>query len=117
MIAYECPSAPGALNCTDCGTAPLQSDHSRQKSLNLFGGAVWTAVLVIDRWLPLVGEGVAAGMPQHVGWALSSRPAAAAARSIIWARPAVVNGEQRSLNMKGDDGLARLAQVPQLVPP
>jgi hypothetical protein len=41
-----------------------------------------------------------------MGWALSSRPALAAARSIIRAKPAVVNGEPRSLtNTKGDDGL------------
>jgi hypothetical protein len=41
------------------------------------------------------------------GWALSSRPAPAA-RSIIRAKPAVVNGEPRSLTKtKGDDGLSR----------
>jgi hypothetical protein len=60
----------------------------------------------------LVGEGVAAGVPQACrsmwGCALSSRPAPAAARSIMRAKPAVVNGEPRSLtNTKGDDGLSR----------
>jgi hypothetical protein len=51
--------------------------HSRQKSLNRFGAsAVYTAVLVIDRWpsrpwiarvcVPLVGECVTAGVAQHV---------------------------------------------------
>jgi hypothetical protein len=47
--------------------------------------------------VPPVGKRIAAGVPQHVGMALSSIPAPAAARSIIPAKPAVVNGEPRSL--------------------
>jgi hypothetical protein len=51
------------------------------------------------------------------GWNVTTT-AAAAARSIIRARPAVVNGEQRSLtNTKGDDGLSRWVRGPQLVAP
>jgi DNA-directed RNA polymerase specialized sigma24 family protein len=42
------------------------------------------------------------------GWAFSSKPAPAAARSIIRARPAAVNGDPRSLTKtKGDAGLSR----------
>jgi hypothetical protein len=42
------------------------------------------------------------------GWAFSSRPAADAARSIMRASPAVVNGDPRSLTKtKGDAGLSR----------
>jgi hypothetical protein len=54
-------------------------------------------------------KGVAAGVAQRVGVeALSSRPAPAAARSILWASPAVVNGEPRSLTKtKGENGLSR----------
>jgi hypothetical protein len=57
--------------------------------------------------VPLVGERVA-GVRSMCGCALSSSPATAAARSIIRAKPAVVNGEPRSLTKtKGEDGLYR----------
>jgi hypothetical protein len=42
------------------------------------------------------------------GWALSSRPALAEARSIMRAKPAVVNGDPRSLTKtKGEAGFSR----------
>jgi hypothetical protein len=44
--------------------------------------------------VPLFGERIAAGVAR---WDLSSRPASAAARSIMRAKPAVVKGEPRSL--------------------
>jgi hypothetical protein len=56
----------------------------------------------------LVGEGVAQAWRSMCGWALSSRPAPAAARSIMRASPAVVNGDPRSLTTTtGHDGLLR----------
>ena len=45
------------------------------------------------------------------GWALIWSPAPAAARSIMRANPAVVNGEPRSMTkMKGDVGLSRCSR-------
>ena len=47
----------------------------------------------------LIGQRVAAGVPQHMGMGLELF------RSIIRAKPAVVKGEPRSLtNTKGEDG-------------
>jgi hypothetical protein len=43
--------------------------------------------------VPRVAEGVTTGVPQHGGMDLELRPAAAVARLIIRARPAVVNAE------------------------
>jgi hypothetical protein len=58
--------------------------------------------------MPLVGKGVSAGVPEHVGMRLGSRPASAAALSIMRAKPAVVMGEPRSLtNTKGEAALSR----------
>ena len=57
------------------------------------------------RVVALVGQGVAAGVPQHVGVRLELQLAPSAARSIIRAKPAVVNGEPRSLTKtKGESG-------------
>jgi hypothetical protein len=44
----------------------------------------------------LVGHRVTAGVAEHVGWTLSSIPAAKAARRNIWPKPAGVNGAPRS---------------------
>jgi hypothetical protein len=53
--------------------------------------------------VPLVGEGIPAGVAHHVGVRLELQVGACAARSIIRAKPAVVNGDPRSLtNTKGD---------------
>jgi hypothetical protein len=47
--------------------------------------------------------------PEHMGMRLDSRSAPAAARSIIRAKPAVMNGDPRSLTKtKGDDGLSQI---------
>jgi len=84
--------------------------------LNRFGAkAVYTAVLVIDRcpnhpespgYHAPVGQGVAAGVAEHVRVRFSSRPRPRrAARSIIRAKPAVVNGVPRSLTKTKGDGL------------
>ena len=48
------------------------------------------------RVVPLVGERVAAGMAQHGGWGLKANLASNPARSIMRAKPAVVNGAPRS---------------------
>jgi hypothetical protein len=54
--------------------------------------------------VPLVSEGVSTGVAEHV----RVRPAAPAARSIIRAKPAVVNGDPRSLTKtNGDVSLSR----------
>jgi hypothetical protein len=56
----------------------------------------------------LVGQRVAAGVPQHVGMGLQLQSSPATARSIIRAKPAVVNGDPRSLTKtKGDVGVSR----------
>jgi hypothetical protein len=55
-----------------------------------------------------VGERKAASVAQHVRVSLESKPASAPARSIILAKPAVENGEPRSLvNTNDDVGLSR----------
>jgi hypothetical protein len=59
-------------------------------------------------WIALVSCPFPQACRSICGCALSSRPAAAAARSIMRAKPAVVNGEPRSLTkIKGDAGLSR----------
>jgi hypothetical protein len=61
--------------------------------------------------VPLVGECVAAGMPQHVWVGLELQPGASAARSIIRAKPAVVNRDPRSLTKtNGDVALSRCSR-------
>jgi hypothetical protein len=97
-----------------------KSHQSRQKSLNRFGAsAVYTAVLVIDGWpsRPRIARVSCLCWPERGrrlaiacgGCGLSSRPGPAAARSIIRAKPAAVNGGVPSLLSKteGGDGLSR----------
>jgi hypothetical protein len=85
------------------------------------------AVLVIERcpshpWIarvscPLLARAYPQAWRSMCGCALISRPAAAAARSINRAKPAVVKGEPRSLTKtKGDVSLSLEApQRPKLV--
>jgi hypothetical protein len=68
---------------------------------------------VLDRAgvVPFVGEGEAAGVPQHVRVRLELQAGKAAARSIIRAKSAVMKGEPRSLtNTKGDVGASRCSR-------
>ena len=55
--------------------------------------------------VPLVGQRVTAGVPQHVRVRLEAQLGLVPARSIMRANPAVVNGAPRSdVNTKGDFG-------------
>jgi hypothetical protein len=61
------------------------------------------------RVVPFVGQSKAAGMTEHVGWALKHSSATSPARSIMRAKPAVVKGEPRAgfaqLTLGGSSGV------------
>ena len=65
--------------------------------------------------LPLVGQGAAAGVAEHVG--AGELKTSGPARSTILAKPAVMNGDPRSLtNTKSDASLSRRSRAAALTP-
>jgi hypothetical protein len=61
-----------------------------------------------SRIVAVIGELVAAGMPQHVGVSFDSQAGFGGARSIIREKPGADNGAPRSdTNTNGEAGLSR----------